>query len=64
PGTILMHRNVSQSLPNLCDGTNLDISSLIIADYFPAFSAEEKYNCLFQILSCFKQKKSKSSNLK
>lgn len=54
-----MHRNVSQSLPNLCDGTNLDISSLIIADYFPAFSAEEKYNCLFQILSCFKQKKIK-----
>lgn len=43
-----MHRNVSQSLPNLCDGTNLDISSLIIADYFPAFQLRRNITAFFK----------------
>jgi len=31
---------------------------------FPIFPCEGKYIPLFQTLACFKQKKSKSSNLK
>jgi len=54
-----------QPLPGILSGGTVSASifSLLII-IFPLFLYEGKYTLLFQILACFKQKKSKSSNLK
>jgi hypothetical protein len=52
-------------LPGILPGgtASASIFSLLMI-IFPLFPCEGKYIPLFQTLACFKQKKSKSSNLK